>query len=76
MRLFRKAIVIIHGFTGNLYDNEYLMNYLEYNPMFDVYAETLPGHNQNRFSDASINDWKKSVDGEIQKLIDKGYKKI
>lgn len=76
MRLFRKAIVIIHGFTGNLYDNEYLMNYLEYNPMFDVYAETLPGHNQNRFSDASVDDWKKSVDGEIQKLIDKGYKKI
>ena len=25
MKLFRKAIVIIHGFTGNLYVNEYLM---------------------------------------------------
>ena len=76
MIIFRKAIVIIHGFTGSLYDNEYLMNYLEYEPLFDVYAETLPGHNQDRFSDASVNDWKKSVDKEIKKLIDIGYKQI
>ena len=76
MLLFRKAIVIIHGFTGNLYDNEYLMNYLEYNPRFDVYAETLPGHNQDRFSDASINDWKKSIDILITRLINNGYREI
>ena len=76
MLLFRKAIVIIHGFTGNLYDNEYLMNYLEYNPLFDVYAETLPGHNQDRFSDASVSDWKKSIDKRITLLIEHGYKKI
>ena len=25
MIIFRKAILIIHGFTGKLYDNEYLM---------------------------------------------------
>ena len=76
MKLFRKAIVIIHGFTGNLYDNEFLMNYLEYDSRFDVYAETLPGHNKDRFSDASVNDWKKSVDNEIKKLIDNGYHTI
>ena len=74
--LFRKAVVIIHGFTGNLYDNEYLMNYLEYDRMFDVYAKTLPGHNKDRFSDASVEDWKKSVDSEISKLIQKGYHTI
>lgn len=76
MLIFRKAIVIIHGFTGNLYDNEYLMNYLEYDHNFDVYAETLPGHNQDRFSDASVNDWKKAVDREIQRLIEDGYHEI
>ena len=74
--LFRKAVVIIHGFTGNLYDNEYLMNYLEYDRMFDVYAKTLPGHNKDRFSDASVDDWKKSVDEEISKLIKNGYHTI
>lgn len=76
MRLFRKAIVIIHGFTGNLYDNEYLMNYLELDPMFDVYAETLPGHNKDRFSDATVEDWKVSIDNIINKLIRYGYKTI
>ena len=76
MILFRKAIVIIHGFTGNLYDNEYLMNYLETDALFDVYAETLPGHNQNRFSDAKVNDWKECVDNLISRLINNGYRTI
>lgn len=76
MLLFRKAIVIIHGFTGNLYDNEYLMNYLEYNSHFDVYAETLPGHNHDRFSDSSVKEWKDSIDVLMNKLIKNGYKTI
>ena len=76
MKLFRKAIVIIHGFTGNLYDNEYLMNYLEDDMLFDVYAETLPGHNKDRFSNATVEDWKKSVDDLINRLIDRGYTSI
>lgn len=76
MRVFRKAVVIIHGFSGNLYDNEYLMNYLELEPNFDVFAETLPGHNKDRFSDATILDWKKSVDNLIRRLINNGYRTI
>ena len=74
--IFRKAIVIIHGFTGSLYDNEYLMNYLEYEPTFDVFAETLPGHNQDRFSDAKVNDWKEAIDNLMNRLISHGYRKI
>ena len=76
MPLFKKAILIIHGFTGNLYDNEYLMNHLEYNYWFDVYAETLPGHNHDRFSDASVSDWKNAVDKEMEILINNGYHTI
>ncbi len=76
MKLFRKAIVIIHGFTGNLYDNEYLMNYLELEPSYDVFASTLPGHNKDRFSDATCEDWKNHVDGVITNLINNGYKNI
>ncbi len=76
MKLFRKAVVIIHGFTGNLYDNEYLMNYLEDEMLFDVYAETLPGHNKDRFSKANVDDWKNAVDAMINRLIEKGYKSI
>ena len=76
MIIFRKAILIIHGFTGNLYDNEYLMNYLELDPRFDVYARTLPGHNKDRFSDAKMEDWLQFVDNQIQELINNGYRTI
>ncbi len=73
---FRKAIVIIHGFTGNIFDNEFLMNYLELDSKFDVYAKTLPGHNQDRFSDATVNDWKKCVTEQIKELVKCGYHTI
>lgn len=73
---FRKAIFIIHGFTGNLYDNEYLMNYLEYDREFDVYAKTLPGHDRDRFCDAKYTDWVRFVDKEIDYLVSLGYKNI
>lgn len=73
---FRKAILIIHGFTGNLYDNEYLMNYLEYERNFDVYAKTLPGHNRDRFCRAKYTDWLKFVDNEVSYLASLGYKTI
>ena len=73
---FRKAILIIHGFTGTLYDNEYLMNYLEYQPSFDVYAKTLPGHNQSRYKDCKYTDWVDFVEEEINLLIHYGYHEI
>lgn len=76
MKLFKKAIMIIHGFTGNLYDNEFLMNTLELDNSFDVYAWTLPGHNRNRFSDAKVEDWKNFADDKIKWLIDNGYHTI
>lgn len=73
---FRKAVLIIHGFTGSLYDNEYLMNYLEYDPKLDVYAKTLPGHDQDRFSDCKYNKWVTFVEEEIENLINHGYRTI
>ncbi len=76
MILFRKAVLIIHGFTGNLYDNEYLMNYLELDPRFDVYARTLPGHAKDRFSNAKVEDWLQFVDNQIKELINNGYRTI
>ena len=76
MIIFRKAILIIHGFTGNLYDNEYLMNFLELNSHYDVYAKTLPGHNQDRFSSAHVKEWKDFVDEEVQELLNNGYHTI
>ncbi len=76
MIVFRKAVLIIHGFTGKLYDNEYLMNYLELDPKFDVYARTLPGHYKERFSNANVADWKEFVDKQVEDLIRNGYHTI
>jgi len=76
MKRFRKAILIIHGFTGNLYDNEYLMNYLELDNEYDVYARTLPGHNKDRFTGSNCEEWKKSAEMQVEELINNGYQKI
>ena len=76
MRLYRKAVLIVHGFTGSLYDNEYLMNYLEYDREFDVYAKTLPGHDHDRFENSKYTDWINFVDEEIETLIKMGYHSI
>ena len=73
----RKAVLIIHGFVGCLYDNEYLMNYLELDNKFDVFARTLPGHYQNEdYQKATYQDWIEFTDSVIQNLIKFGYKEI
>ena len=64
----KKAVLIVHGFVGTLYDNEYLMNYLELDPHYDVYARTLPGHDKDRFSKAKMEDWLKFMDNQVQEL--------
>ena len=73
----RKAVLIIHGFVGCLYDNEYLMNYLELDNKFDVFARTLPGHYENEmYQKATYQDWIDFTDKKIQDLIKFGYKEI
>lgn len=73
--LFRKAIMIIHGFAGGTYDQEELANYLELNRAFDVYQFTLPGHNKN-LGKAMYQDWINASENQINILIRAGYKTI
>lgn len=73
--LFRKAILIVHGFAGGTYDEEGLANYLELNRNFDVYQYTLPGHRRN-LSKVKSEEWIKSSEDMIEWLINKGYNKI
>ena len=54
--LFKKAVLIIHGFAGGTYDQEDLANYLELNKSFDVFQFTLPGHNRN-LSKVKHEEW-------------------
>ena len=76
MKTFRKAILIIHGFAGGTYDQENLANYLELNPMFDVYTFTLPGHDVKDSKLATKEEWIKKSEGILNYLIKHGYKSI
>ncbi|MBQ8892079.1 MAG: alpha/beta fold hydrolase [Bacilli bacterium] len=73
----KKAILVIHGFVGSLYDNEYLMNYLELDNRFKVFARTLPGHHTNdNYQHVGFMEWIEFADKWIQEIIGYGYKNI
>lgn len=74
--IFRKAVLIIHGYAGGVYDEESLQYKLNPNWNLDVYNFTLPGHESNLSSNIKYIDWIKSVDEHIEYLIDVGYKTI
>lgn len=76
MKLFRKAILVIHGFAGGVYDQEYLTHRLENINNYDVYTFTLPGHDGDFKKKITYKDWIKKVDTEMDILISYGYTQI
>lgn len=74
--LFRKAILLIHGFAGGPWDHQNLANDLQLYPDFDVYSFILPGHDKAIISKVKKEDWIKEAEIQTEKLIQKGYKKI
>lgn len=76
MMLFRKAVLIIHGFAGGTYDEETLTNYLNLDRVFDVYNFTLPGHDKTIIKDVKRSDWINKCNEMIKMLISNGYKSI
>jgi len=76
MKLFRTAILLVHGFAGGVYDAEYLDHRLELISNYDVYTFTLPGHDGDTSNKIKGNDWIKKAESEIEFLINNGYKKI
>lgn len=73
--MFKKAILIIHGFAGGTYDQEDLANHLELNKNFDVFQFTLPGHEKN-LSKIERTEWIKSSEEFVEWLIQNGYNRI
>ena len=74
--IFRKAILIIHGFAGGTYDEEYLQHRLELIRDYDTYAFTLPGHDGLFKPNMKESDWIKSAEDMMEFLIENGYKSI
>lgn len=76
MILFKKAILLIHGFAGGIYDFNSLNNDLELFNSFDVYTFTLPGHDKAIINHVTSYDWIKEAEYQTEKLIKHGYKSI
>lgn len=73
---FRKAVLIIHGFAGGVYDQEYLSTRLEINRKLDVYTFTLPGHAGDKEKKVTYKDWIKKSEEITEFLIKNGYREI
>jgi esterase/lipase len=74
--LFRKAILLVHGFAGGSWDYGDLGNELQLNLNFDVFTFTLPGHDKSIISNVTKDDWIRAAEEQIEKLINYGYKNI
>lgn len=74
--IFRKAILLIHGFAGGSYDYNNLANDLQLHFDFDVYTFTLPGHDKLIIKDVTREDWIREAEKQTEILIRRGYKKI
>jgi len=74
--IFRKAILLIHGFAGGSYDYYNLANDLQLYKNFDVYTFTLPGHDKARIKNVTKEDWIYESEKQVEILIKRGYKKI
>ena len=72
----RKAILLIHGFVGGIYDYDDLPNLLEVKRNFDVYTFTLPGHEKHIVKDVKYEEWIKAADNQIKFLLEHNYKEI
>lgn len=73
---FRKAVLLIHGFAGGSYDYGDFGNDLQLFRNFDVYTFTLPGHDKPKINKVSQEDWIKSAEMQMEKIIQNGYKRI
>lgn len=72
----RKAILMIHGFVGGIYDYGNLPFELELIRKFDVFTFTLPGHEKVIVKDVKYTDWIKEAENQIEMLINHNYKEI
>ena len=70
----KKAILLIHGLGGT--SNDFNLLKEDLHKYYDVFSFTLPGHDNKRVINVAKEDWLNKSEGELQKIIDKGYKEI
>lgn len=75
MIVYRKAVLIIHGFVGTTKDEESLFFYLNHYKRYDVYNFVLPGHDYTT-NNIHYEEWLQSGKDHLEKLISYGYRNI
>lgn len=73
---FRKAVLIIHGFSGGTYEHEQLSFHLQRYNTLDVYTFTLPGHDMSSLKSVKYTEWLESAEEKVKLLMKYGYKNI
>ena len=69
--MFRTAVLVIHGFCGGLWENEYLVNKLQQHRNLDVFAYTLPGHEKDFLGKIDYNEWIVDTEEHLKELLSK-----
>ena len=72
----KKAILMIHGFVGGIYDFGNFQNELTLKKQFDVFTFTLPGHEKTIVTGVKYEQWIKEAEKQIEMIIDNNYKTI
>ena len=76
MELKDKTIILmIHGFTGSEADDQYLYKNLVKSG-YEVHNFRLKGHEGKFISNVTADEWYEQAEGELKKLIEKGYGEI
>ena len=73
--MFKKAILVIHGFGDSIIETEDFINYLKLSTNYDVYGFTLPGHEKAIVFNVKYKDWIDATEEKIKALLTK-YKTI
>ena len=72
----KKAVLLIHGFVGGIYDFDNLPNELSTIRKFDVFTFTLPSHEKFIVNNVKYEDWIKSAEKQVEFLLKHNYKEI
>jgi esterase/lipase len=72
----KKAVLLIHGFVGGIYDFGNFQNELQTIRKFDVFTFTLPGHEKMTVKDVKYNEWIDEGRKQVEFLLSKGYHTI
>ena len=73
--MFRKAVILVHGFSGGMFEMESLMTHLQLSKRFDVYAYTLPAHEKEVITKAKYTSWIKTSEEFVERIL-QNYKYV